>query len=420
MPVLPIMASVRTVWLVNQFFGAGPAPTGPLLEGLAVGLAAAGDDVTVLTGRGAYNRSAASTAVRFAGRVRRLFSVPLRPRGVVGRALSWLTFYLAVFWFAFTRRRPDQVVVMTTPPFLHVPFVLRNLLGRRRTQIVVWNQDTYPEILAAAGLVRERSLVYRGLLAWERFGMRRVDAAVALDESMRAILERHGAPRVRVVPNWVRDESAASVPARLEPENEALREALTRAQSFGSVVAHIGNYGWGHDLSVLRTYFEQRPESRDFCFVFVGGGEKFSDLLAWRDSLRPAGLAVLPYVSESDLAVLLARAHWGLVTLEAPCVGLLAPSKIHTYLAAGLPLLYVGAPGSNVHEAIDRFDCGVHVAPDDAGAFLACLERLAIPAFDRDRLVRHARSAVRERYVESAGVRELLSLLHEQGARADT
>ena len=44
-------------------------------------------------------------------------------------------------------------------------------------------------------------------------------------------------------------------------------------------------------------------------------------------------------------------------------LGVMSPSKLHSNLAMGLPILYVGPEGGNVDEAIRRFGCGVSLRP---------------------------------------------------------
>src|SRR5262249_5907838 len=139
---------------------------------------------------------------RFDGMVHILRTGSLHAAGFRGRMLSWLLFYLRVIAFAFTHRLPDQVLIMTTPPFMHLIFVVRRWFSRGSTELILWNQDTYPEVLVAVGLLRQNSLAYCLLLAFEKLGVRRMDKIAVLDRAMKAILENHGGKSVEVIPNW--------------------------------------------------------------------------------------------------------------------------------------------------------------------------------------------------------------------------
>lgn len=401
----------RRTWLVSLFFGMGSSPTGALVESLAVGLHQRGDPVEVLAGRSAYNAAAVGDKPRFAGTVHRLWSGPANPTGLKGRLFSWAAYYLSVCAFIFTRRLPPRVVLVTTPPFLLAAFAVRNALARRPARLVLWNQDTYPEVLAAVGLLKPRSLSYRALLALQKFATRRADQAVALDRAMARILQGHGARRVAIVPNWEMPREGDDAPP---PEDIARRIAEAR-YGWRYLVLYTGNYGWGHDLSSLFDTLRQHPEQRDFFFLFVGGGEKWADLVRLRDSGTLPCLAIFPYVPKACLPAVLQAADFGLVALEQSCVGLMSPSKIHAYLAQGKPLLYLGPPGSNVADAIDQYGCGLRVDERDAAGLARALAALADGSFDHATARAAALRASAERYTEAVGLRDLLGRIDDTG-----
>ncbi len=405
----------QRIWLVNLFFGAGVAPTGALLESVAVGLQQAGCEVEVVTGRVAYNRGAPSAQQRFTGRVRRLYTGPVQARGFAGRLLSWAIFYMGAGWFAFTRRLPDKVLILTTPPFLQVVFALRNLFAGRKAELILWNQDTYPEILTAVGILRKESLSHRFQFALQRWGTRRVHKIIVLDQAMRTILERHGGKHISIIPNWEIDRAGEMV-APADALGARIKDVKGK---YRYLVLYTGNYGWGHNLRVLFDYLRKRPNQRDFFFLFVGDGEKWKELqhLCAR-SLLPEGGAgvecmdVFAYVPTSRLRALLREADFGLVALERACAGMMSPSKIHGYLAYGKPLIYIGPQGSNVAEAIELFQCGFQVDEDDAAGWERLLDTLLQPGFDYAALSRRAAEAAAARYVESVGVRDIVAVIH--------
>jgi hypothetical protein len=405
------------VWLVNLFFGAGPAPTGVLLESVAAELHRRGWRVEVVTGRTRYNTGAAAAARRFAGAVHRLYCGPAQARGLLGRLLSWAGFYLAVAWFAFTRRPPDKVLILTTPPFLHALFVLRNLLAHRKAELTLWNQDTYPEVLAAVGLLRPSSLLYRALLALQGWGASRVARAIVLDGAMQERLRGHGAGDVRIVPNWEAEGNAAPSAGRQVgvPADAALVERLRRLrESYRYLVLYTGNYGWGHNLEVVWEYLRREPRQRVFAFAFVGGGEKWPLLGRLRQEYKLECLEVADYVPREQVAALLREADFGLVALERTCLGLMSPSKIHGYLACGKPLLYVGPPGSNVAEALDGYRCGLRVEENDLAGWYDCVSAVSADTFDYAALSRNALAAS-GRHREDVGVSAVLDCLGEAG-----
>lgn len=403
------MARDNRIWLVNLFFGAGAAPTGALAESVAVGLQERGYRVEVLTGRAAYNAAAVGGGRRFSGVVHHLHSGPADASGFFGRLFSWLAFYLGALWFAFTRVPPRRVLIMTTPPFLHGVFVLRNLLARRPSELILWNQDTYPQVLAAVGLLRASSAAYRALAALQRWMTSRTPKVIALDRAMARIMAAHGSRRTVIIPNWA--ISWGTDDGR--PPDELAGPIASARQAYRFVVLYTGNYGWGHDLSALFGYLKNNPGQRDFFFLFVGGGEKWPELEKLRAADGLDCVRVHPYVPKSRFPALIRAADFGLVALERGCVGLMSPSKIHEYLALGKPLIYVGPTGSNVADAIEQFGCGVRADEKDPEGLARCLGAIAAGTFDYAAASRNAARAGASRYAEPVALGDLLGFIEE-------
>jgi len=406
-----------TVWLVNLFFGRGTAPTGMLLESLARELDRRGAEVHVLTSRAGYHRSSerrhAATEPRpTAGRVHRLFTFPRRADGRWSRLCCWLTFSLSAGLFVFTRRMPQLAIVMTTPPTLPGIFVLRKKLARRPGRLILWNQDTYPDVLDAVGLLRRESLLYRLFDRWQRWSARRIDHAIALDGAMAALLLGQGAPRVDVVPNWEAESEASwddnrrgrQLPRKLE---QLLAEVAT---AFRYIVLYTGNYGWGHDLAAMKQYVRDNPAQRDFYFLLVGGGEKWPELEALSAD-RIGCVATHGYLPKSQMPALIDRCDFGLVCLQQDCAGLMSPSKMHGYLLRGKPLIYLGPAESNVDETLRAVPCGWRVDPADAPGLAELLKSLTAADFDYQRWSQAALLAAHSRHREQIGVANLMRVV---------
>lgn len=353
--------SEKRVWLVNLFFGPGAAPTGVLLASLAEELLRQGWRVKVLTGTADYRTDFAQTETDFSGKIHR-FGCVSSGKNLRGKLRTWLTFYLKVAWYTLWHRLPDVVIVQTTPPFLQTLFAIRALFSWRRPQIILWNQDTYPESLAGTGMLRESSLSYRCLQGIARWSARRIAHAVVLDGAMADRLRLQGVQQITLIPNW--DLAPAAIAGVGLPEE--LRQI---AVGYRYRIAYTGNLGRGHDLTPLWNYLRQHPDQTDFCFLFVGEGDRTAEL---RELVQREGwncVKFWPYLPAAEFSALLHWADFGLVALEPSCLGLMSPSKMHAWLAAGKPVIYIGPPGSNVSETLDAFGCGFSVDPSQPDSF---------------------------------------------------
>lgn len=421
----------RRVTLVNQFYPPDLSPTAHLTASLAAHLAAAGDQVTVITGGEGYVDAPESRSAADAGpagvEVVHLWTPELGKGSVLKRLSDYGSFLLGATARLVALPRQDVVISLTTPPFVVVAAVAHRLV-HRRARVVLWSMDCYPDVIErlgsrteggppAAGVARRAlrpvlslrrgGLVSRVLRGVNRWAFRRVDHVVALDEPMRhLLLDGYGdqgsdgreLPPSTVIPNW---ESLAAFPpdTSVEPWSGYDDDAL--AGRF--VVLYTGNLGYGHRVEPVVAAASALPADAGIAWLFMGGGARWDQL---GDLASAAGVAdrivQRAYVPREEVAGVMAGAGCALILLGDDAVGLMSPSKLHANLAAGLPIVYVGPEGSNVDEAIARFGCGVSLRTDDVDGLVAALTRLRDDPEWHDVLAHNARLAFDEAYCDAA------------------
>ena len=233
--------------IVNQFYRPDLSPTAHLSASLAEQRARAGDVVTVVTSRGGYVPASADAAEaeRHANpRVYRIWTPRLGKAAVWKRCLDYLAFYLGAAWRMLRLPGQDLIVSLTTPPFIAWAAVLHRVL-HRRTKLVLWNMDCYPELAERSGALKEGGPAARVMRFFNRTLFRKLDALVCLDDAMRRLLMSQYAtsgrePRAVVIPNW---EELAFFPADA-PRHEPLDDPELAGKF---VVMYLGNAGCGHD-----------------------------------------------------------------------------------------------------------------------------------------------------------------------------
>ncbi len=117
------------------------------------------------------------------------------------------------------------------------------------------------------------------------------------------------------------------------------------------------------------------------------------------------------YVPHDVLPSVLASADVALITLRDEMLGVMSPSKLHSALAAGLPILYIGPPGGNVHEAIERFGCGISLRHGDVDGVVDFLSRLRSDPGARQDYALRSRQAFEAAYTDQIGLARFDSLL---------
>ena len=65
---------------------------------------------------------------------------------VLKRCIDYGTFYLMALWRLLRLPRQDVIITLTTPPYIAFIAVLHKML-HRRTKLILWNMDCYPEAM---------------------------------------------------------------------------------------------------------------------------------------------------------------------------------------------------------------------------------------------------------------------------------
>jgi len=385
--------------ILNQFYAPDISPTAQMAASLGEHRAQRGDHVTVVTGRAGYLEDLAPAGAHRSPpglRIRRVWTPKLGKSSLARRLLGYGTFSVGSALRMLVLRRQDVIVTMTTPPFVVLAALLHKLL-HRRTRIVLWSMDCYPDAAERFGELRPGGLASRAFRALNRWAFRRVEVVVGLDGAMETLLESQyaagpGRPRFEVIPNWERLEQFPADLGGVSPWSGYDPVAVGDR----TVVLYLGNTGVGHRFDTVLAAAERLSD--EALFLFVGGGARWAEL---GRTVRERGLRNVElhgYVPKDDTPAVMAGAHVALITLDERSLGVMSPSKLHANLAAGLPVLYVGPAGSNVDEAISRHRVGVSLREGDVDGAVAAVRALR---HDPDIRVR-ARRAFEDAYSDSA------------------
>ncbi|MBI2932597.1 MAG: glycosyltransferase family 4 protein [Planctomycetes bacterium] len=405
--------------IINQFYVPDISPTAHLAASLAEHRARRGDRVTVVTGCGGYVPVAGSSAARGEEnpRIMRIWTPGLGKRSLWRRVTDYATFYLLAAARVLTLPPQDVIVSLTTPPFIAcVGALVRQV--RRRTRLVLWSMDCYPDVVERAGIIRREAFAGRAMRAINRALFRRLDHLVCLDSAMRDLLLSQYVTNGRIlptsiIPNW---ERADFFPADARPGAWKGREDPALRGRF--IVLYLGNAGTGHQFETVFDAAE-RLRGEPIAFLFVGGGSGWSGIEQAVRRRMLDNVVVHGYVPKEETLSVMAAADCALITLRDSMLGVMSPSKLHSSLAMGLPILYVGPEESNVDEAIRRFGVGASLRHGQADRLVAFVRRLKGDAQARQELRGRARRAFEEAYCDLRTLPQFDAVLDGRVARED-
>jgi len=387
-------------------------------SGMAQALAAQGHDVSVVAGRpyypnwrvfdadyGHWDEQSMEQGVS----VRRVWHyVPAHPSGLK-RLLHHASFALSalipLLWLALCKR-PD--VVLTVAPSLvaaPVAWLAARLAGAKAWLHV---QDLEVDTAFATGLLAPDGAAGRVALGFERLVMRRFDTVSGISPQICARLVGKGVERDRVVEfrNWadvdmVRPLVAVS-PYRAE-------WGITTPQ----VALYAGNIGIKQGLEVVIAAARLLAHRDDLSFVICGEGPNRARLEQMAAGLGRVQFRDLQPRDRLDQLMGLATIH--LLPQMAGVADLVLPSKLNNMLASGRPIVAAAAEGTGLWTEVEG--CGVTVAPGDAAAFAAGIERLATDPELAAGAGRNARARAEQRWSKARIMADFEQRLGEAGVQ---
>ena len=341
--------------MLNQAFYPDSVSTGQHLSELAVALAERGHQVTVITGRRAYDDPEIIFPDRETWRgiqIFRVYSTRFGKAAKWRRAADFASFILSCCARLMRLPRQDVVVALTTPPLISFIGAWRAKFWRAK--FCYWVMDLNPDEAVAAGWLRADSFIGKILERMSRFSLNRADRIVALDRFMSDRIAAKGILRekIAVIPPWSHDNDVSFDAAG----REQFRKLHGLAGKF--VVMYSGNHSPVHPLDTLMQAAERLKDDPGIMFCFIGGGSEFARVKKWAAETMNSQVLCLPYQPLDKLSASMSAADAHLVVLGKPMLGTVHPCKIYNILAVGAPVLYIGPQPSHVSEILDRLGDG--------------------------------------------------------------
>lgn len=262
---------------------------------------------------------------------------PMLPRGQGGAKLllNYLTFAAGATWAAFTKLRKQEFDVIfvfePSPVTVGIPAVL---LGRyKKTPVVFWALDLWPETLAALGVVKSPWLLKQvGKLV--SFIYNRCDLVLGQSEGFLDNLRKYckDKSKVRYFPSWAED-------VYQEGDVSPAPEIDYRPDLFNIVFA--GNIGDAQDMPAVLNAAEVLKNDARIRWLIVGDGRRFSWM---QDEVKRLGLSdsvhLLGRFPVERMPSFYAHADALLVSLKSdPVFSMTIPGKMQSYLMTGKPIL---------------------------------------------------------------------------------
>lgn len=384
-------------------------------------LHAQGIEVSVLTGKPNYPEGKIFDGYKALGIQREdyfgieVIRIPLRQRGKnsgKGMALNYLSFIVSGYLFAPYALRGkafDVVFVYAPSPLLQaLPAVYMAWL--KRTPLVLWVQDIWPDALVATGFIKSRWILAMVGLA-VRYIYRFSDSILIQSEAFRESVERWTGrrERIRFFPNSAEEIS-------LQPTNPIVNANLAQEVATNFSVVFAGNIGTAQSCETILGAAKLLQDVYAIKFYLVGSGSMTDSI---SQSIAYSGLTnvfMTGRVPAEDMSSIFTSASVLLLTLRDESVlSLTIPSKLQSYLAAGKPI--ITSCNGEAARVVTKAKAGLSCPAGDASALAdAVLKLFQMSAEERLRLGENGRAYFEAHYHLKSRVAELVE--HFEGVVA--
>lgn len=169
----------------------------------------------------------------------------------------------------------------------------------------------------------------------------RLSNAIVLGDDMKQVVEKKGVKNVRIIRNWA-DEELKVMPF---PSGKIR-------------ILYAGNVGHLQGLKDFIRWFKQLDE-RFFELHIRGEGESKQELIVAVQELKMNNVSFFGAFRRDEQSDILAKSHFGLVSLDTKMFGLGVPSKFYNIIKAGRPVLYFGPNQTEVYNSVKNDSLGL-------------------------------------------------------------
>ena len=315
--------------------------------------------------------------------------------------LNYLSFVASGIVFGpwlLRRRRYDAIFVYAPSPLLQaIPALFLGYL--KRTKVMVWVQDLWPESLAATGYVRN-AFALQCVEHVVRFIYRRTDLLLVQSQAFKQNVGKL-APGKPIVyyPN--------SVDAIFSGGSYVVLPELPLPGNGFSVV-FAGNVGVGQAVEVIVGAADLLREHTDISFVVFGKGSRWE----WMEQeVRERGLTNLHMPGRFPVEMMpgvMRKASVLLVTLADEAIfAATVPNKVQAYMAVGKPII-ASLNGEGARLVMEA-GAGLAVPAEDPAALAEAVLRIArMSVAEREQMGRNGRVFFKQHFDHDSLIDQLI------------
>ena len=297
-----------------------------------------------------------------------------------------------------------DLVLYSTPP-ITLAGAIRYVKKRDGARTYLMLKDIFPQNAVDIGMMTKsgpKGLLYRYFRNKERELYALSDRIGCMSRANVDFVLKHNEDlspdRVEVFPNCIEPQDVSVSPE----ERAALRDkyGIPRERK---VFVYGGNLGKPQGIPFVIDCMKKLAGHPEAFFLIVGDGTEYGKLQAFMDEAKPENILLLKRLPKEDYDHMVCACDVGLIFLDHRFTIPNFPSRLLSYMQAGLPVLAATDPNTDVGKVIEEGGFGWWCESNDTDAFAALVDKaVAAPC---EEMSEKGREYLREHYQTSLGYR---------------
>lgn len=230
-----------------------------------------------------------------------------------------------------------DLVLYSTPP-ITLARVVAYLKRRDGAKTYLLLKDIFPQNAVDLGMMRQSSLLHRYFRAKEKRLYALSDRIGCMSPANVAYVLKHNpqiAPeRVEVCPNSIEPRDL-----RISAEEKAAMRDKYGLPQDKRIFVYGGNLGKPQDVPFIIQCLQACKDIQEAFFLIVGSGTDYPKLQAYVEREKPQHVKLLPFLPREAYDTMIAACDVGLIFLDHRFTIPNFPSRLLSYMQAGLPVL---------------------------------------------------------------------------------
>lgn len=387
----------------------------PKPHDLAEGLAAAGHEVSVLTGYPHYPGGVLADGYRLGIfkketvrniPVLRVFELPYHSTRPILRIANYISFMLSAPIGALFSAKADVIYVWHPPLTIGVAAWL--ISKTKRVPFVYDVQDIWGSFTVLSGMVREGGAAIKLIRRLEKFVAKRASHTIVQTAAGREYFIERGVPadKISILPHWI-DETVFG--GAKDDDRQSVRAEFGWDGRF--VILFAGNIGIVQGLESVLEAARLLPNDKAKIVLMGDGTDRPRLEVIAASSNIGDRIEFIDRQPLERMPAMMAAADALLVSLKrSELAKFVVPSKTVAYLASGKPILM--AAGGASEDLIREAKAGIVVEPENAEELAGAIERLQrIPADELSKLGENGRRFLLENLSKDEVMQKYIDLL---------